>query len=283
MGYDYFDFADIFESVQGLEVVMAMYLGILAFAVIIGIVDYILRGIAINSMCKNRGIDNGWLGFIPIARDYQLGVLSGEIDLGKKKMKNVGVWLIVTPIVVSVVTYIFSMVMMFVIMFSTAAIATSGSISGVGLIFFVYILFLVVVMIAAGASQIVRGLAMYGVFSHYSTGGSAVFKALFALVMPFGEAIMLFANRNKQPIGYVPPAPAYQPAPQSYGYQQPAGNYQPYEPVAPVTSVASPVPAAPVAPVESAPVEEAPSVELKLETTVLEEVEKTETPESEQK
>lgn len=55
----------------------------------IGILFYILQAVGLQAMAKNRGMDNGWLGWIPIANTWLLGQLSGpNVLFGKWEFKN---------------------------------------------------------------------------------------------------------------------------------------------------------------------------------------------------
>lgn len=61
------------ETLTGLLVVYGI---VLAGALFVGLVGYILYGVALLRMAKRAGVNNGWLGFIPLANDWLLGRLS---------------------------------------------------------------------------------------------------------------------------------------------------------------------------------------------------------------
>lgn len=67
------------ETLTGLLVVYGI---VLAAALLVGLVGYILYGIALLRMAKRAGVKNGWLGFIPLASDWLLGRLS---DVGSAR------------------------------------------------------------------------------------------------------------------------------------------------------------------------------------------------------
>ncbi|MGL4849693.1 MAG: hypothetical protein ACRC28_12355 [Clostridium sp.] len=54
-----------------------MMLGILVVSLVLGIINYILTGLAIFKVSKKEGLDKPWLGWIPLGNFYQL------IRLGK--------------------------------------------------------------------------------------------------------------------------------------------------------------------------------------------------------
>ena len=67
------------ETLTGLLVVYGI---VLAAALLVGLVGYILYGISVLRMAKRAGVKNGWLGFIPFANDWMLGRLS---DVGSAR------------------------------------------------------------------------------------------------------------------------------------------------------------------------------------------------------
>lgn len=46
----------------------------------VGLVFYILKGIGLMEMAKDKGVENPWLAFIPIADAYILGQIIGKFD-----------------------------------------------------------------------------------------------------------------------------------------------------------------------------------------------------------
>lgn len=79
------------EPFGGMAVMAALGAVSLLFA-IVGLVFYILKSIALMTMASNRGIDNPWLGWIPIADLYIMGLLVGEMDILNFHLDNLGLW-----------------------------------------------------------------------------------------------------------------------------------------------------------------------------------------------
>lgn len=79
------------ESFVGMAVLAALGAATLIF-VVIGIVFYILKSIALTTMASKRGIENAWLGWIPIADLYIAGLLVGEMDILNYHLDNLGLW-----------------------------------------------------------------------------------------------------------------------------------------------------------------------------------------------
>ncbi|KUG02512.1 hypothetical protein ASZ90_020144 [hydrocarbon metagenome] len=57
-------------------------MGFLSFIwFVVFVVAYILKSLGISALAANRGFENPWLGWVPIADLYLLGMLVGSMDL----------------------------------------------------------------------------------------------------------------------------------------------------------------------------------------------------------
>jgi len=183
--------------------VLLFTLGICLVAWGLQITNYILRGIAIWKMSANRGIAYGGLGFVPIVNRYQLGKLAGEIEFGKKKVKNTGVWLLVLPIALGAVAVIGMILIMVPYTFRMIALDqypyVSPEMIASPLIGFTVgiVLFTLVMIFAQAILYLFRGLALHRVFSLYHGGQRPVFYTILAIFIPLAESILLFKSRNK--------------------------------------------------------------------------------------
>lgn len=83
---------------------VTLYALLFGFALLVGLIHYILSGIAILNFAKRTNVKNGWLGFVPFASQWMLGRLS---DVGSTRKKS-GQQLLTLYILlnVSVLTYI---------------------------------------------------------------------------------------------------------------------------------------------------------------------------------
>jgi hypothetical protein len=88
------------EPFGGMAVMAALGAASLLFAVV-GLVFYVLKSIALTTMATNRGIDNPWLGWIPVADLYIAGSLVGEMAIFNYRLDNMGLW---CPVIVIVGT-----------------------------------------------------------------------------------------------------------------------------------------------------------------------------------
>ena len=62
------------EALLGLSAIL--YLTLLGFMLIWGLVRYVLTGISLHSLSKRRGLEGGWLCWVPLIRYWVLGALS---------------------------------------------------------------------------------------------------------------------------------------------------------------------------------------------------------------
>lgn len=77
---------------DSLATLMAMGIAACVVVVLIGLVFYCLKSIGLYTLAKNRGIENPWLAWIPVADLYIMGMLLGEMDLFGLHIENLGLW-----------------------------------------------------------------------------------------------------------------------------------------------------------------------------------------------
>jgi len=80
------------ESGNGLTALMAMGAAVVVVCLLIGLLFYCLKSIGLYTLAKNRGIENPWLAWIPIADLYIMGMLVDEMDLFGLHIDNLGLW-----------------------------------------------------------------------------------------------------------------------------------------------------------------------------------------------
>jgi len=228
------------ELIEVLEILAPVF-GFLAFiwlvAIVVSIVSYVLKGLGILNMSKARGLSNGWLGFIPYARNYQLGKVAGEIELGDKKITNMGLWMLLAPILytaVFVIGYLIVFVPYFISIFTMAEHASPDAITGpITYLMIATTVFVLVLLFVQALYFLIWYLGIHKIFSRYATGQKPVFYLILAMFVPLAYPILLFMLSKRPMLAEEAPiAPA---------------------PMAPPPVVAAP--AAAVAPVVEAPVQ----------------------------
>lgn len=82
-------------------------LGVFFFVLLaIGVIFYVLKSIGLATLAANRGIENSWLAWIPIADLYIMGLLLGEMDFFGYRITNLGLWF---PVVIVVGSFLADM------------------------------------------------------------------------------------------------------------------------------------------------------------------------------
>lgn len=155
---------------SGLAAIMAMSMGFMLVFFVIAIAFYVLKSIGLMTMATNRGIENAWLAWIPIADLYIMGSIVGEMDLFGYRLTNLGMWV---P-VICIGGWVLSLIPILGILISLA---------------------LMVFMI----------MFIYNLFKMY-TDSAVLYTVLSCLLGLF--SIFIFIIRNNQPIGggYTPPS-----------------------------------------------------------------------------
>ncbi len=74
----------------------------LSVAGVIWLVLFILQGIGLSRMAKNRQIEKRWLAFVPFANIWYIGKLVGVCDVFGRKMKRAGLYTMLAQIVITV-------------------------------------------------------------------------------------------------------------------------------------------------------------------------------------
>lgn len=82
----------------GLAAFMAMSMGFLLVFFVIVIAFYVLKSIGLMTLATNKGIENAWLAWIPIADLYIMGSIVEEMDLFGYRLTNLGMWVPVASI-----------------------------------------------------------------------------------------------------------------------------------------------------------------------------------------
>jgi hypothetical protein len=87
------------SDATALATVLAVIAGMGAIAFIIGVALYVLKSIGLTKMAANRGIENPWLAWIPVADLYIIGTLVGQIRLFNYDIPNLALWFPVACVV----------------------------------------------------------------------------------------------------------------------------------------------------------------------------------------
>lgn len=177
-------------------ILVSFYLLLLGAILIGAIVDYLLRGFGMYKMGKAEGKNNCWLAFIPFARTYFQGELSGEIKFKEKSLKNPGLWLVLIPIIAGVVAAIGYFIFMIVMVVGTIASDGYTSKSAVtGMMSSFLVVFIIVIVIAILYQAVISVLYVLvnsQIYEKYTSKNMAIVHAVLGTLVPLYEPICMF-------------------------------------------------------------------------------------------
>lgn len=180
--------------------VLAIYFVVLGLCLLGWLASFIFRGIGMYKIGKTQGRTNSWLAFIPFARTYFQGELSGDIPLKKRHIKSPGVWLLVTPIIYGVifaVMYFFLIISIFISAISSMSYAgdyvPDSEMVGLLVVFLVFLVFVIIVsLIYAAIKGGLQVLVNRQIYERYTTLNMATLHAVLGMILPFYTSVCMF-------------------------------------------------------------------------------------------
>ena len=160
--------------------------------------EYILYGIGLHAMARQAGMDNEWLAFVPFARKYLQGKLGGPITLKGKTIKEPGIWMILLPFVIGIITGFVSGLT--VILAVAGILAGSNTIIVIPLTGVMILAALIIFLLALAGTAVLNGLRAlvdYQILSRYCQGNVLILHIVFSICFPMYEAAVFFYYRNK--------------------------------------------------------------------------------------
>lgn len=198
-------------------ILLGLYMCILAVMAVGWIVSYVLRGIGMYTIGRNRGMQNSWLAFIPYGRTYFQGELCGNIPLGKREIKTPGLWMILIPIIMNVLSGVFYLLIWGGIVVEIIRQAGAGSLLNAGggiqghhtvngvlssagaILILLGILFMVIIiMIGSAASCTLQVLVNRTIYQNVTHPNFAIIHAVVGLFVPLYTSIYFFLIRNRE-------------------------------------------------------------------------------------
>lgn len=213
---------------------LTVYLVIVAVIAIGALASYIFHSVGMYTIGKRMGKSHAWLAFIPFARDYFHGELSGRIDLKKKSIKNPGIWKLILPIIYSVVVGV-------IVVFFTAAVIgavaaaemSHGDLGGfaalMSTLFGLYGAIIILTVAYSAVYLVLSALINIQIFERFTTRNMAVVHAALSMIIPLYEAICFFVLRKRdfnpgmEPKLTPPPVPPVYPGGPTPGGPMPGG------------------------------------------------------------
>lgn len=196
--YDYMYGQPAEGSVEVLGIILMFYAVIIGAVLLVKLVSYVIKGFAMYRMAQRAGLDYPWLAFVPFARVYLQGELSGDIMFRKRTIRDPGIWLILIPIIKTVIFGVISVITWVAVagMVVTAVYTNhyTGSVFGIG--FFV-VLFVVAILAYQALISALKVLVNYQIYRRFTSNNLAIVHALLGILVPLYESICLMVYRNK--------------------------------------------------------------------------------------
>lgn len=196
---------------------LGLYMCILAVMAVGWIVSYVLRGIGMYTIGKNRGMANPWLAFIPYGRTYFQGELCGPVQLSRYQIKTPGLWMILIPIITNILSGVFYLLIWGGVVVEIIRQAGSwglmngsgsvqghrtvdGAFSGMGIVLILFgVLFMtVILLIGSAANCTLQVLVNRTIYQNVTHPNHAVIHAVVGLFIPLYTSVYFFLIRNRE-------------------------------------------------------------------------------------
>lgn len=178
--------------------IFLFYMLCLSVGAAVALAEYILYGIGLHGMARQAGMENEWMAFVPFARKYLQGKIAGPITLRGKTMKEPGIWMILLPFAIGMITGFAAGL--------TLILAVAGILAGSNTVIVlpltgVMILAALIIFLLALAGTAVqnglRALVDYQILSRYCEGNVLILHIVFSTCFPMYEAAVFFYYRHK--------------------------------------------------------------------------------------
>lgn len=194
----------------------ALIIGVLLF----WFLGYLFQAMGTYTLAKKQKHPSPFLAYIPYVRTYLLGELAGEIQIGKKKMRSPGLWLLLLPMLLSVlltavvIAYIGSL---FITSFSVMHASEEEIMLTVLGVIFVWIAVLAVVSVVTQTlTYWITLLIRINIYKKYIEENLALTHGIFSLFIPLYAPIFLFILSRKAPYS----EPVFMPQPEAFTHDE---------------------------------------------------------------
>ena len=160
---------------------------------LLGIASYVLTGLALYTIAKNRGLHNAWLGWIPVVNVWLLGSISDQyryVVKGERKARRK--WLLVLNILKSTLAAILSGIAL--------AMGVKGLIGSLGGMADLLGLTALLALACAGISityLVLYFVTLFDVYTSMDPDTNTLFLVL-SILIPVTKSFFLFFGRNKE-------------------------------------------------------------------------------------
>ena len=170
---------------------------------------FILQGVGLYVMAKNKNVEKGWLAFVPIANVYLIGKLVGDCDVFGHKVKRLGLYTMIAQALCAVVC--FSVIWAELYLYAVEGTPILGEESGIPFwtdlsgfslkVAKYYDISSFIVSIIVLIYEIMFFLLLTGLYKQYYPQ-NYFFLSMLALLVPISPYIAIFALRKRKAINY---------------------------------------------------------------------------------
>jgi len=206
-----------------LMTIAMIYLIVVLFIFVRGVISYIFRGVGMYTLGKRRGMYNCAFAFIPFLRVYFQGQLCGPLQFKSKSIQNPGLWLMLLPFIRGMVMSVLY-VALYGEMFRSIAAglrATTrdgnhyidpGEITmytenflGEFMVRFLVIIVIValVILVLNIMKNVLEVLVNQRIYATFTTHEYSILHAVIGMFIPFYTSVYFFIIRKKAPIGQI--------------------------------------------------------------------------------
>ena len=181
----------------------------LGFGAALWLALFVLQGVGLYVMAKNKNVKKSWLAFVPIANVYLIGKLVGDCDVFGHKVKRLGVYTMIAQALCAVVC--FSVIGAELYLYAAEGSPILGEGSGVPFwtdlngfslqVAKFYDISSFIVSIIVLVYEIMFFLLLTGLYKQYNPQ-NYFFLSMLALFVPLSPYIAIFALRKRKAINY---------------------------------------------------------------------------------
>lgn len=195
----YMDYEAMGEVV---EILGAVMMGVFALVSVVLLVFYILRSLALYTIARRRGLNNPWLAWIPVGKEWILGSVSDQyqyVTMGKiQNRRKILLGLGLASFGMSVVSSVISMTHTVAVMTESFGVYTGSAGMGDLLVPAALGSLISLASSAVGITAFVfRQMSMYDLYRSCNPKNCVVFLVL-GIVFPFTEPFFLMSCRYRE-------------------------------------------------------------------------------------
>ncbi len=170
---------------------------------------FILQGVGMYTMAKNRNMSRRWLAFVPFANIYYMGKLAGACDVFGRKMKSPGLYAMLGQIlsVLFCASTMAAEILLFTKYGDFMVVNDSGTTQWVGLTGFAqyaynyYLVSEYLIYIFELIYMVLMFILLMGLYKKYYARGYFMLSWV-AVFIPISRYIAIFVLRNNKAIDY---------------------------------------------------------------------------------